>query len=734
MGVIGGLGAVAPLVLAAAVNPALDGDSGGTAAPHRPAVRSVLLEPGESPVIDGDLSDPAWQRAGRTTGFRQVVPVDGGPVTFDTEVWVTHDKDLLYIALVCHDERSEVRARQMDRDAFVRYDDVVELWFDTFRDERSAFWFQITPAGSRGDALIADGGSSFNKQWDGLWYGRAQVTDDGWQAELAFPFQTLAFDPDHPEWGFNLRRRRVANGEESRWAASTVAYSFFALTEGGRLLGLEGAQQGRGIDVVAYGRASAARETSSDDFDNDVDGGVDVTWRPTPSSALRFTVNTDFAETEVDDRQINLDRFPLFFPEKRAFFLEDAGVFEFGAPMLRNTVVPFFSRRVGRTDAGEAVPILAGVKYTGRVRDTAFGLLATALDAAPSGVTDDVGLGALRVMQNLGEGRAIGAMATAGDPRNGEAATYGVDARFGSPRFFGEGHSGFLWAYALGTTGERSADDGNAFGVQAQSQSRNWRHDVQLQRIDEDFQPALGFVRRAGIDQARWEARYTWRSFDAQSFIRQYNTRIAPTFTQDRRGNEDSFAVPVQLFDTVFVTDDRLELEVHHISETLDNPFTVGGDATAPPGDYEMQRWFLEFESNDRRRFAGLAALEWGDYFGGDIQRVRFEPLLIPGKHLSVGLAFQDVQVSLPAGDYHTQLYGWRVAVTFTPDLVWRNLVQYDTDSKDLGVQSRLHWIVEPGQDLFVVAQLGFTKDDPTSSFRTEEQQAIVKFAYTWRF
>ncbi|MEZ6017040.1 MAG: DUF5916 domain-containing protein [Planctomycetota bacterium] len=700
--------------------------------PQRPTLRSQRIEFAEAPRIDGVLDDEVWQRAGRATGFVQVAPVDGAPPTFDTEVLVAHDADLLYVALVCHDREADVRARQMDRDAFVRYDDVVELWFDTFADERSAFWFQITPAGSRGDALIADGGTSFNKQWDGIWYGRATVTADGWQAELAFPFQTLSFDPNVEGWGFNLRRRRVASGEETRWAASGVAYGFFALTEGGRLTGLEGVAQGRGVDVVGYAKGSAARASADASSETELDGGLDVRWRPTPASALRLTFNTDFAETEVDDRQVNLERFPLFFPEKRAFFLEDAGIFEFGAPMLRSTVVPFFSRRVGRADDGEAVPILAGAKFTGRIGDWTLGGLGASLDAADG--VDAQGVAVARVSRSLGEGRAVGGLFTAGDPSDGNAATFGIDARFGSPRFFGPGHSAYLWTYLLGTTGDGADDEGRAFGVQAQTQSRSFRHDLQLQRVDAGFDPALGFVRRAGIEQGRWEARYTWRSDDASSWLRQYNARIAPTWTWDQVGGEDGFALPVQLFDATLVTDDRVELEVHHISESLDGPFTVGGAATAPAGDYDMRRWFFEFETNDRRRVAGLAAYEWGDYFGGRISRLRLEPLLIPHRYFSLGLAFQDVAIDLDSGDYRTQLYGWRVGVTFSPDLAWKTLVQYDTESKDLGVQSRLHWIVQPGQDLYFVVNAGFTKASHDAAFRSEEQQATLKLSYTWRF
>ena len=219
----------------------------------------------------------------------------------------------------------------MSRDAFIRYDDVVELWFDTFFDQRYAFWFQITAGGSRGDALLADSGSSFNKSWDGIWYGDVQTTEFGWVAELAFPLKTLAFDPKAPYWGFNITRKRVANGESGRWASPLVAYSFFQVSEGGRLTGFEGLRQGIGLDVVPFVVASADRDRTTGDDETGAEVGLDAFWAITPNTKLSLSINTDFAETEVDARQVNLTRFPLFFPEKRDFFLEDSGIFKFGS-------------------------------------------------------------------------------------------------------------------------------------------------------------------------------------------------------------------------------------------------------------------------------------------------------------------------------------------------------------------------------------------------------------------
>ncbi len=222
-----------------------------------PAVTALAQEHAVTPLfvdspieleLDGILSEPLWERAAVVQDLTVTSPVEGARPTYPTEILLAYDADALYVGIRCHDDPSQVRARQMDYDAFVRYDDVVELWFDTFHTQRFAFWFQITAGGSRGDALIADSGSSFNKSWDGIWYGRSQVDGEGWSAELRLPFKTLAFDPKEDAWGFNVRRERVANGESSRWASPFVAYDFFNLAEGGELRGMHGMRQGAGVD------------------------------------------------------------------------------------------------------------------------------------------------------------------------------------------------------------------------------------------------------------------------------------------------------------------------------------------------------------------------------------------------------------------------------------------------------------------------------------------------------
>jgi hypothetical protein len=695
--------------------------------------------------IDGKLDEAAWERAVRIGPLTQTVPIEGAPMSVETDVRIMYDAENVYVGLRCYDDPNEVRARQMERDAFVRYDDVVELWFDPLNSGRFAYWFQVTPGGSLGDALIADNGSSFNKDWDGIWYGAVDLTEDGWFAELRIPILTMSFDPNAPFWRFNIRRKRVANGEEGRWASPQIGYQFFQVSDGGKLTGIAGLSQGLGLDVRPYVKFSSDRGSSERSFDSAWDTGATVRWLPSPNTTLLVTTNTDFAETEVDARQINLGRFPLFFPEKRDFFLEDAGAFEFGAPGNRRSLIPFFSRRVGRDTEGEAVPILAGLKFTGRVGDWTLGALDTYIDeSAPAdlglgGVGELVGrqnLGVVRASRALGDGQAIGAIVTSGDPDGDDGSvTAGLDARFGSGDLFGAGHSGFLWAYGLGTFGSEDGTDAGAYGLEARTRSSYWETNFSAERTDAGFDPALGFVRRTAVDSYGANVERVWRFEDQSTLFRTTEVGLGASAEFDLAGTEDSWTIPVDLFEGTFWSQDSVGVRVTRRAETIQNAFDVGGGATVVPGQYDETRGRIFGQTNDRRLFGAEVFYEVGDYYGGTIERLAIEPAFLPNKFLTLGGSFEDIQIDLGGdGSLNTQLFTARVDFLFDAFTAWKSFIQYDTTSKNLAVQTRLRWILEPGRELFIVGLFGFSKEDSRRSFVTEDQSLAVKLEANFRF
>ena len=370
-----------------------------------------------APRIDGHLDDRCWQEAPELQDLVMVEPWEGRAPTHRTVVKLLHDRHHLFLSIRCDDsDVASIRATQRARDAALDPDDRVEFMFDPFENRRTAYWFQIGAAGSLGDAVVSQNGNRFDKPWDALWSGEARITANGWQAEVAIPFRSIPRKTGATRWGFNLRRLHRAHNEEYRWANPVQAVPFFRISELGTLSGFGEIDEGLGLDVVPYVAVDVRREPAVDrDFDVDPDLGGDLFYRITPELTLAATAFTDFAETENDARLINLNRFPLFLPEKRDFFLEGASYFTFGAGTGLSSsgnpsFLPFFSRRIGLDSAGQPIPLIAGIKLTGEAGPFEIGLLDVETDS-PTPESESRNLAVMRLKYALATQTTIGLVA-----------------------------------------------------------------------------------------------------------------------------------------------------------------------------------------------------------------------------------------------------------------------------------------------------------------------------------
>src|SRR5436190_3872097 len=335
--------------------------------------RAVVTRATSRITVDGVLDEPDWEAVAPIGEMLQREPRQGEKASEPTEVRLLYDSQNLYIGVMCYDSApDEIIGTQMSRDADLTDDDRIEILVDTFHDRHNAYYFSTNPLGAFVDALIIENGE-INKDWDAIWLVRTRRSEKGWSAEFAIPFKSLGFHRGQA-WGFNVSRTIKRRLEEDRWASPRLDLEFFQVSEAGEISGLDTIEQGRGLDVRPF-LSNRALSSGGSENGASVDAGADIFYNVTPSLKWTTTINTDFAETEVDARQINLTRFPLFFPEKRAFFLENAGAFNFLNSAEDADVIPFFSRRIGLLE-GEEVPILAGTKLTGKARDYEVGLLA----------------------------------------------------------------------------------------------------------------------------------------------------------------------------------------------------------------------------------------------------------------------------------------------------------------------------------------------------------------------
>jgi uncharacterized protein DUF5916 len=714
-------GAVGTAALALLVAPAIHAQD-KTATP-----RAVATSITESIHVDGLLDEPAWARAVPIGPFLQRDPDEGAAPREETDVRVLVDADKLYFGVTCRDRTpSAIVSTQLARDADLDVDDRILIVIDPFFDHRNGFFFAVNPAGARADGQIANNSERLSLEWDGIWNARARITAEGWTTEIEIPFKSLRFKPGQGVWGLNVERQIKRFQEHDRWASPRRDLWIGNLTAAGQLEGLTALQQGRGFDIRPF--VSAGEESSRGRFK----GGLDLVKNVTPNLTASATLNTDFAETEVDARQINLTRFDLFFPEKRTFFLEGAGVFDVAGLGSQNAdLIPFFSRTIGLRDEQE-VPILFGVKISGRQAGYNIGLLDvrtrhTILDEGPLSAQN---LLALRVSRNLFEQSSIGIIGTHGNPSGrGGNSLLGVDARLATSRFRG-GRNLSLDLYALRTQGGPSARAGHAYGFRLDYPNDLWDIVLHWKRIGEGFDAAMGFVPRTGIRKTNLGIAFQPRP--GRFGIRQFFFELEPELITNLRGRVENWRVFTAPFNLRTESGEHLEWNYIPTFERLEVPFEIQPGVVIPPGSYRWTRYRAEMNTATKRPWVVDFAFRYGSFYGGTLRQ--YEPVLTlkPNSHLAVVVQMERDESALPQGDFVTQLYSARLDYNFSPDVTSSNLVQYDSVSRTVGVQSRFRWILRPGNDFFFVISRGWFRrydGDYLPSF----DRGSAKLQYTFR-
>lgn len=679
------------------------------------------------PVIDGRLDEPAWSQATSIGPFTQQEPDEGAPPTQQTDVRVLYDTGHFYIGIRCFDsDPSAIIATQMGRDADLATDDRVSIVIDTFHDRRNAFFFKMNPAGAKIDALIQNNGADVNLPWDGIWEGNASIDEKGWVVEIALPFKTLNFKPGLGTWGFNVERILKRRLEVSRWSGARLDVAFAQVAEAGDVRGLAGIDQGIGLDLKPFfvGRFTNDR---SGEPDQDLQGqpGFDAFYKVTPSLQASLTVNTDFAETEVDERRVNLTRFPLFFPEKRDFFLQDAGIFQFAD--LDTDLIPFFSRHIGLTDEGDRVPILVGGKLTGREAGYNVGLLDVQTDSA--GNTPERNLLAARVSRNIGDQSTIGGIVTRGNPSGkGENALYGLDANYRTSSFSGDKNLvASVWGLQSYTSGESGSD--LAYGASVGYPNDLWNWDASVKEIQSNFDPALGFVPRTGIRKYTGQVAYEPRP---NGFVRQISFRAEPEVITGIDNEIQTADASLRVFGVELDAGDEARVFVLPNFERLDEAFDIHDGLTIPAGDFTFTRYRAEVETALKRPISGEASVELGEFFDGHRTDLETQVDWRPSRYFTGSIAYEQNRVWLPDGHFTVHVERARLNLALSPELSWSNFVQFDNESNTMGVNSRVRWIITPGEEVFFVVNHTFERQN--GAVDPLFQEIAVKLEYTIRF
>ncbi len=453
----------------------------------------------QPPVIDGRVGEEVWNQAFAVSDFFQREPSEGNPVTEKTIFLTCYDENHIYFAVKCWDDPQKITAKEMARDVSLGNDDRVQIILDTYLDHRNGYWFQIGPRGSIGDAIVSENGAVLNKEWDGLWTGKAKITDWGWEAEMAIPFKTMGFDKNNKQWGIKFIRNIVNKLETAYWPEANLNTLKFQVSDAGILDGIENITQGIGLDISPY-LVTGFDKKEGEETDPKLSAGVDLFYQITPSLKSSLTINTDFAETEVDDRQINLTRFSLHFPEKRDFFLDGANYFQFGIESDRESpvaqrIIPFFSRRMGLNDDGTPIPIHYGAKLTGQVENWNIGMLHIN-DARETGINN---FSVARVTRNIGKQSSAGFIGTYGNTQGAEQNLLtGLDLKLSTSTFQGNKNAS-LFLFGLQSDTKNTYGKNTAWGTQLVYPNDLIFARLGHHQIGENFFAGMGFVPRTNI-------------------------------------------------------------------------------------------------------------------------------------------------------------------------------------------------------------------------------------------
>ena len=709
-----------------------------------PAPAKVLearrLGPAESVRLDGVLDEDSWASARPISDFLMQEPVEGGAPSERTEVRVMFDDHNLYIGAMLHDsEPAQVKAFQRRWDQSLSTDDRFMWILDTYGDQRNAYFFEINPAGLMGDGLLKTGqGTSVTKDWNGIWRASVARGAHGWSAEIRIPFRTLNFRPDSEAWGINFQRTIRRRNEELVWSGHRRAQGLVRPQNAGTLVGLGRPSQGIGLEAIPYTIATR-RSTSAgaNASPTTAKAGVDLNYSVTPNLRAGLTINTDFAETEVDTRQVNLTRFPLVFPERRAFFLEGASVFNFATASGPN---PFFSRRIGLTSSAP-VPILGGVKLIGRAGRQDVGLIHMRTRAASDG-TPGEDFTVARVSRNIFRESTIGLLytrrASDGDSLV-DRHTLGADLEMSTSRFLGNRNLQFQ-AFAVAHNDPDPRGSGSSLfdrsvrGLRLNFPNRPWEAHISYREFGTAYDPAVGFAPRVGFRRLQPSIAYTplfarsarIREVGWEYFLEYLTAMDFTPLTVNHR------IVPLRVR---FETGDVVSAQLLGNFEALDEPFDIlrDGRFVVPVGRYQNYGYRVEGSTASWRRVSGAASFQRLGFWTGTKDDWSADVTARPAAGVNLTANWGRSSVALPEGRFTTQLYRLFSGVDLTPLLSLNLNVQYDNVSRVVGTQNRLVWIVNPGNTVYLVYQQNWL--NPVQERLTSlEHQAALKVNYTHRF
>ncbi|MGE3842589.1 MAG: DUF5916 domain-containing protein [Vicinamibacterales bacterium] len=697
--------------------------------PEGVTIRAVRLD---APLnLDGRLDDALYTTVLPVGGFIQNEPQEGVPATEQTDVWISFDDENVYVSARCWDsEPQNMVVNEMRRDnQGIQNGDNLSVVFDTFYDRRNGVFFQTNPVGALRDQQATDEGNT-NPDWNAVWDAKARRDERGWTMEMAIPFKSLRYNGGGSQtWGINMRRVVKWKNETSFLVPLPASYGtsgLFRMSLAASLVGIEVPSQRPTLDVKPYVKGGLITNRSvqprvNDDVTGDV--GFDVKYGLTKGLTADITVNTDFAQVEEDEQQVNLTRFSLQFPEKRDFFLEGQGIFAFGGVRQRagnTSVTPFvfFSRQIGITSGGE-VPIIAGGRVTGRVGDYSLGLLNIETGSSDTAKTDNVNFSVVRLKRDVLRRSAIGIIGTQRPARNGDGFNQVVGADAALAFYQNVAISAY---YARSRTPGYSNRDESSYYSRLDYAPDRYGFNLEYLSVGDGFNPEIGFLRRQAFRRSFAQGRFSPRPQSSHR-VRKYTFETSLDYITSPSGRLESREWKGN-FQTDFSSGDSWSVEGSRFYEWLPAPFAVATGVTVPSGGYAFDEIRLNYTLGQQHMISGSVDVSHGSFYTGDRTSAGYNGRVNLGGVLGIEPRVTINWIDLPEGQFTSKLVSTRVSLMFSPRLALTSLVQYNSSSASLSSNVRLRWEYAPGSDLFVVYSDG--RDTSLSGFPTLQNRSLV--------
>jgi hypothetical protein len=691
-------------------------------------IRAMYTE--ERMHIDGKLDEKVWQEADRINNFTQRELHIGQPATERTEVAIAYNSDFIYIAVWCYDSEPEnIIAKELRRDFKYELDDNFIVILDTYGDKRNGFMFVTNPNAARTDLQVFNNGGSSNTFWNGVWDVRTTRTSEGWFAEFEIPLYTLKYRAglETQVWGVNFERNIRRKREQSRWQGWNRDNKIEQVNRAGTLVGLDKLTRKQFVEVKPY--AIGGGEFKPDGNRGVLNGGGDINYLISPTYRLNMTFNTDFAQVEADQQQINLTRFPLFFPELREFFLEGNDFFDMG--FGGNRIIPFYTRRIGLTDDLQPVPIIAGARLLGKEANSTVGLMTLQTAAVDSQATTNYTTASWR--HDVGEQSVIGAMTTNRIENGRWHSTTGINGRYSTSRLFGRRN--FDVGGALIQT--YNTDDGYESEAYAYRAFVSYPNDLinifaSTQRSPAPFEPEIGLMLRRNFRESFGQINLRPRPKKYLQWIRQFDFSPGQvTYTQyDDNGDIQSFDYRFRFFGIDTRSGETLTFDYSIVAEGLREDFEISPGIVIPEKMYWWRQWQGEFTTFKGRTFSMSTRWVWGDFYDGTSTQNQTALLWRANRNFNINLRYEKNIVRLPEGSFETDLIGSRIEYAISPNVFGSLLTQWNSSDDEFNLNFRLQLIPKIGTDFFLIVNQIW--DTETGNFDAERGTILGKLI--WRF